>query len=1110
MTRPTTATTPGTQSKPAAKRRRPAAKAPKSDQPATLNSAQPLAGHLVSSETERLLCAPDAAGSLDAVLPRNHDAWTMQLAGLDIFVEHDEPRHPIRICIATEQITGPVRNGGIGTTYAALSLLLAEAGFDVTVLYLRGQESEINTIEYWIDDYAGKGVKLVPVPDYAAAEHFASGADRWLRAPYNLLRWLVDNPMDVVHVSEWRGSGYLALLAKRLGIACVDTLFIVKTSSPWMWNRLYGSNLIERVDDLVKIHAERQSVELADVVIGGSLHLLRWMASQGYAIPRTRAFVQPNVVTFDTLEPLIRRRALPHGQRTPIDEFVFFGRLEARKGLFVFCQAIRRLVRKGVSLPARITFMGKPGARLPSHPDQDTPDFILEVSRDWPTQVQIISSYQQYEAIEYLLGGKRLAVMPSIIENSSLAIYEAAICAIPAVATNVGGNAELIDAGDHATVLCAPHPVALGDRLEEALTLGGMVPRPSFDNDANLETWRSFHRQLGGRLRHDLLGATRPVAVAGADSSATVCVYFQGHVEALDTTLASIAAQAPARPRVIVGVDANSNADCDAAAAVLARYGFAGDVIEAFDLDAGSAFNAMAEHATSAYLLFLWEGASLHADAIATLAGAAGTSGAHVLNYLYRAVDPHAAHGAMMPLCANVIISPSDSFFRTETGEMPLFVQRDTFLRLDGFTTDYRVIGYDHEFVAKALIAGAACQTMMREIGTIRRRTPDWLRHRGYDLAASGFRVMRPELAAAPLAMRDSLLLARGLRMRAGTRSKSITDPTTIEGMLVRMIAGVASERAPDKAARDTPPRDKPGARNPAQRRLSASVSRAGERLTVELSAKTRKPAAPGIATPQAAAPNPLALKTTPEIAQTQGRIKAHAMSAPLRALVHRREAVSDSTRLGQLLSVYGGQLYGWVARHGTTADPVEVELVIDGARGPWPVQQANRAFAPFANLPAEAARCGFVIDLPAAPTGSKGAIGYAVATVGGDLVLGDGLVLPKTGTLSGYGIDAGCIASGDGMVRGWVRRVNDMKSPLDVALFANGVFIGRARADQTCAHGACGFAMPVPLLFREAGRHRIDVVIARFGLPLPGLPLWIEGARVDVTEPRAQKRAAK
>ena len=770
----------------------------------------PATGRHPLSDIERLLCSARAEGALDHIQPRSAQAWDIDLPGLDSLITADPAPdwRTLRICIATEQITGPVRNGGIGSTYANLALLLADQGFAVTVLYMRGESVETETIGHWIDHYAARGVRLVPVPDYARADRFSSNADRWLRVPYNMMRWLIDNPMDVVHVSEWRGTGYLALLAKRQGWAFERTLFVVKTSSPWMWNRLYGGHMLDRADDLVKIHTERRSVELGDIVVGGSLHLLRWMTSQGYALPQGRAFVQPNVATFAALEPLMQGRSLIAGARTPIDEFVFFGRLEVRKGLFVFCQAIRRLVRKGVPLPGRITFMGKPGGRLPSHPDLDTPDYIREVSENWPCEVRILTGFQQYEAIEYLLGGSRLAVMPSIIENSSMAIYEAAICAIPTVASDVGGNAELIDQRDHDAVLCRPHPVALADKLEDALALGGMVPRPSFSNDNNLTTWVSFHRQLGGRLHQHLLDQCRGVDPTPAPSAVAVCIYYPGHAAALDATLASLAAQ-DLRPRdVVVGVDADSEADCQIAADLLARHGFAPRVIECFDLDAGAAFNRLAQAAQGDYALFLWEGARIEPPGLRELERIARFRGAAVLNYFNEMRELGADDAPL--LAGQVTTGVADAFFRDDGREMPLLVDLAVFARLSGFTTDYRLLGHDHEFVARAQLAGYLCETVPIRLGSVRAQPVEWLRARGYDLSATAFRTLRPKLAATPLAMRDTLLLARGMAARSGgkARSDSAANP---EGVLMRIIAGLKSDNAPVLAPPAKPVIAQPG-----------------------------------------------------------------------------------------------------------------------------------------------------------------------------------------------------------------------------------------------------------------------------------------------------------
>jgi len=1009
--------------------------------------AAPIAGGHAVSDIERLLCGPDADGMLDRLQVRGSHAWHMRLPGLDSLLDRASETGAqigqLRICIATEQITGPVRNGGIGSTYANLALLLAAKGFAVTVLYLRGEHVETATIGHWVAYYAAKGVRLVPAPDYARAERFASNADRWLRVPYNMMRWLMDNPMDVVHVSEWRGTGYLCLLAKRQGWAFAQTLFVVKTSSPWMWNRLYGGHMLDRTDDLVKIHAERRSVELGDVVVGGSLHLLRWMTSQGYALPPGRAFVQPNVVTFTTLERLMQARTLAPGARTPIDEFVFFGRLEVRKGLFIFCQAIRRLVRKGVPLPRRITFMGKPGGRLPSHPELDTPDYIREVSEGWPCEVQILTGFQQVEAIEYLLGGPRLAVMPSIIENSSMAIYEAAICAIPTVATDVGGNAELIDARDQAAVLCRPHPVALADKLLEALTLGGMVPRPSFSNDANLATWIGFHQQLGGPLRQRLLDRCAPPdPEAGAVSSSAVCIYYLGHAAALDATLDSLAGLDTAPRDVLVGVDADSDGDCDIAAAALARRGFAPHVVECFDLDAGGSFNRLAQAAQGDFALFLWEGAQLEPHALRMLERVARTTGAQVLNYLVEARELGADHAPV--LSGQFIVGTGDAFFRDDPREMPLFVARAAFVGAGGFTTDYRLLGHEREFVARAQLAGLCCETVPSQLGSVVAQPAEWLRARGYDLSATAFRTLRPQLAAAPLALRDVMLLSRGMAARSAGKPKPEAGANP-EGVLMRILAGLknGSAVAPDRAPGPVP-RAKRAAPGPA---ISGYVALLDMIEPDHLS---------------------------PVIRRTKASPAPVRSGKPLAAC---REICGNGSVIGEVLGVHGNRIHGWAGRIDQAA-PIEVDLIVDGTRRP---ALADRSFAPFAVVRPEAQDRGFVLDLPAGVPRRKRGTRWQVVVGGSAVVLGEGIAMPRAATLAALGIEGwiDTALTGTGAIGGWVRHRDDPARPCAVALFADGAFLARLGAD---ADGRFAFALP------DGARSAPVVIHADSGLPLPAL----------------------
>jgi glycosyltransferase involved in cell wall biosynthesis len=442
---------------------------------------------------ERELAPVISAYPADSIAPRHSAPYAESFPSLNsIAAVPGRTARPLKVCIATEDIVGPIRNGGIGTTYTHLAFLLADAGHDVTILYLRGEHSEGESIDRWVDWYAERKVRFVPVemPEHAHAE-----AARWLRPMFALYEALKKKHYDLVHVSEWRGSAYYALLAKRQGLAFHDTLFCVKTSSPWLWNREYGLAPITDASDLTKIYAERRSVELADIVIGGSRHLLGWMLEHGYKLPEGRTFVQPNVTIPVELPPGLEENRPVAGTRVPINEFVFFGRLEARKGLDVFCEAVHLLMAQGVTLP-KITFMGKVGTRIPGHLDMTIKDYIAAQAQGWATEWQILDTFDQAEALTYLHGPGRLAVMPSQIENSSLAVYETTHHRIPFLASNRGGNPELVAEDHQAEVLVEPHPVPLSERLRETLERGGFVAAPSFDNDTNLGIWRNFHANV--------------------------------------------------------------------------------------------------------------------------------------------------------------------------------------------------------------------------------------------------------------------------------------------------------------------------------------------------------------------------------------------------------------------------------------------------------------------------------------------------------------------------------------------------------------------------------------------------------------------------------------
>ena len=404
----------------------------------------------------------------------------------------------LRVCIATEEIVGPVRNGGIASTYYHLARMLAADDHQVTVLYLKGNRCENETINHWIDWYARHDIKFVPLPFESIPQH--GFAPFWQRRYYAFYRWLSEQkPFDVVHTSEWRGGAFYVLGAKRIGLKFQDTLFLVKSSSPHIWNRHYQMRTIENNSMLACSHAEQKTIEWADIVIGGSAHLLSFMERVGYQLPEGRIYVQPNVIDFQDLKIKENRPDYQYGQKVKSGELVFFGRLEARKGLEIFCDALDQLAGEGV-VPDKVYFLGKQGQNMPSHPNLENIDYIRMKADRWPFDVEILSDRDQREAIEFLCAKPRIAVMPSLIENSTMTVYEALVHKIPFLATRVGGTPELIDSAFHDATLTEPHPVKLAQDLRRIMQEGGTVAKASFAYKDNMATWRGFHAWLAHKL----------------------------------------------------------------------------------------------------------------------------------------------------------------------------------------------------------------------------------------------------------------------------------------------------------------------------------------------------------------------------------------------------------------------------------------------------------------------------------------------------------------------------------------------------------------------------------------------------------------------------------
>ena len=715
--------------------------------------------------------------------------------GLPRFGEGGAPGRSLRVCIATEEIFGPVRNGGIASTYYHLARTLANDGHQVTVLYLKGRKCENETVEHWVAFYRGLGVRFVPLP--AGPVELVCPSPRWQRQMYEFLQWLKgEEPYDVVHASEWRGGVYYALLAKRLGLAFERTLFVMKTSSPWIWNRHYRMLPLGDKSELGRMYPERRVVELADLVIGGSAHLLTFMERKGYRLPAGRTFVQPNIIDFQDLKVEERRPRYEYGDRVRTGDLVFFGRLEARKGLDIFCDALTRLVERGVT-PRRVTFLGKEGEKL-SSPRVSPIRFIEEQARGWPFPVEVIDFYDQDRAIGYLCASPRIAVMPSVIENSTMTVYECLVHRVPFLATRVGGTPELIGEAYRDRVLARAHPESLAASLEEVLREGGTVAEGAFVYRENLEAWRDFHRCVGVALatrpvdevvaeiaaRHGEEGGNAALAPEraggaavgeGSVSAGTVdgprvsaCVYFRQSPRHLNVLLDSLVGQDDGVDEVVVMFDGPGSEE---ALTVVKRAEARSSSTRWTMLDQphrclGPALNAAAARATGDLLVFLnTERHCCEPNLVGVLRRAAAKAPAAAFTCFHAPFEgerPDEGEGSVrvVPLGGDLA---SGFFDDGAFGGSCFAVRRSVFRELGGFLEGYHLDGIEQEFHARLVLAGHGLDVVPEVLYRERAARQPAL----FDARNKEYVAVRPFLESAPPYLENLLLTARTLARKA-------------------------------------------------------------------------------------------------------------------------------------------------------------------------------------------------------------------------------------------------------------------------------------------------------------------------------------------------------
>jgi glycosyltransferase involved in cell wall biosynthesis len=488
-------------------------------------------------------------------------------------------RGAARVVFVSSEFAGLVPNGGIGTFYSALAESLVAAGHDVTLLYTQGLVSHAagKDFEHWRAHYAARGLALVPLPPYRPP-----GASYHAGTSYQVMDWLsrrtaAGAAFDVAHFPDWQGHGYFSALARRMFTPGLRrTRVVVMVHGPLAWARASNAQRLDTLEDLESDFLEQNTVRLAETLVSPSRYLLRWMERDaGWELPPPhRVFVQPYTMpraAREAVEAARRRAAAPsphaphvfptdtnpssvapvptplpagwgpsravsEGELAPrrtVREVVFFGRLEVRKGIALFCDAVDALVAGGLLGAGgalggaeggadnvggvRVTFLGsdrnwvEPGvdggayarrrAAAWAKSEGDTQGGGSEGGRTpLAAPAEVVTGLDTAGALDYLLarGAGRFAVLPSLVENSPLSILELLGAGVPFLASTAGGIPELIHADDQLGVLFPAETGALVGKLREALVAGVPRARPARNLERVERRWVGWHEAHAG------------------------------------------------------------------------------------------------------------------------------------------------------------------------------------------------------------------------------------------------------------------------------------------------------------------------------------------------------------------------------------------------------------------------------------------------------------------------------------------------------------------------------------------------------------------------------------------------------------------------------------
>ena len=329
----------------------------------------------------------------------------------------------------------PIGGGGAKATLK-ISHELARMGLDIYVLTskFKGLKSEESI----------RGIRVFRVPVKRKRVDFASTPEMFtfvLSAFPILLNLLKREKIDIIHTFFGLPCGALSFFVKKF----FQIPYIIRMGGsdvPGFNPYRFKTSFKVLKPLLLKIW---QNAAILVAVSDG----LRRLALK--ADPNANIIVIPNGVDIEEFKPLL----IPKSKENHI---LFVGRLDSyRKGVQFLLQSLKKLNEE--NLPCELTIIGD-GPYRPR---------LEKMARNLNLKNVEFLGYIPNKRLPIYYNQADVFVLPSYAEGMSNVILEAMACGLPIIATNVGGNPELVENGKTGLLIPPENVDALYNSLTKLL-----------------------------------------------------------------------------------------------------------------------------------------------------------------------------------------------------------------------------------------------------------------------------------------------------------------------------------------------------------------------------------------------------------------------------------------------------------------------------------------------------------------------------------------------------------------------------------------------------------------------------------------------------------------